>query len=146
MLLQRVVVCLYSVENVMSASHCQGFSRCWTPLTISSFTTETLPGLHILSFSATNFSLRGVVPQVRNAQHMGAAGVIVADNVCLCNDEACRSETKIPTSPICDRYGTYALSWFVCAVLVIFWHCVYVLLLVVPYMIFLICCSAYGIF
>ena len=27
--------------------------------------------------------------QVRNAQRSGAAGVIIADNTCLCNDDAC---------------------------------------------------------
>merc|ERR1740136_379518 len=29
------------------------------------------------------------VQKVRNAQHAGAAGVIIADNVCLCKDEEC---------------------------------------------------------
>jgi len=37
------------------------------------------------------------VKKVRNAQHMGAAGVLIADNVCLCSDEACLNQTSSPT-------------------------------------------------
>jgi len=33
------------------------------------------------------------VQKVRNAQHAGAAGVIIADNACLCSDEECLSVT-----------------------------------------------------
>jgi hypothetical protein len=29
------------------------------------------------------------VQKVRNAQHAGAAGVVIADNICLCSDAAC---------------------------------------------------------
>lgn len=29
------------------------------------------------------------VQKVRNAQHLGAAGVLIADNTCLCSDKAC---------------------------------------------------------
>jgi len=29
------------------------------------------------------------VQKVRNAQHVGAAGVIIADNICICSDEEC---------------------------------------------------------
>ena len=32
------------------------------------------------------------VQKVRNAQRSGAAGVVIADNVCLCNDAACMSD------------------------------------------------------
>jgi hypothetical protein len=34
------------------------------------------------------------VQKVRNAQHAGAAGVIIADNLCLCSDAACLSMTN----------------------------------------------------
>jgi len=33
------------------------------------------------------------VQKARNAQHAGAAGVIIADNLCLCNDSACLNMT-----------------------------------------------------
>lgn len=34
------------------------------------------------------------VQKARNAQHAGAAGVIIADNLCLCNDAACLNVTS----------------------------------------------------
>ena len=34
------------------------------------------------------------VQKARNAQHAGAAGVIIADNLCLCNDAACLNMTQ----------------------------------------------------
>jgi len=34
------------------------------------------------------------VQKVRNAQRSGAAGVVIADNTCLCNDSECVSENK----------------------------------------------------
>eukprot|EP00551_Chaetoceros_affinis_P002403 CAMPEP_0203641242 /NCGR_PEP_ID=MMETSP0088-20131115/6550_1 /ASSEMBLY_ACC=CAM_ASM_001087 /TAXON_ID=426623 /ORGANISM="Chaetoceros affinis, Strain CCMP159" /LENGTH=522 /DNA_ID=CAMNT_0050496631 /DNA_START=34 /DNA_END=1602 /DNA_ORIENTATION=- len=33
------------------------------------------------------------VQKARNAQHAGAAGLIIADNLCLCNDQKCLNET-----------------------------------------------------
>lgn len=38
-----------------------------------------------------------LVQKVRNAQHFGAAGVVVADNTCLCSDEDCISKTSTMT-------------------------------------------------
>jgi hypothetical protein len=35
--------------------------------------------------------------QVRNAQRSGAAGVVIADNVCLCSDDECMSDTGSST-------------------------------------------------
>lgn len=35
--------------------------------------------------------------QVRNAQRSGAAGVIIADNTCLCSDEGCLKTNSLPT-------------------------------------------------
>ena len=34
---------------------------------------------------------------MRNAQHIGASGVLIADNVCLCDDTVCLNRTKAPT-------------------------------------------------
>lgn len=36
------------------------------------------------------------VKKVRNAQRSGAAGVIIADNTCLCSDDECRKTSKLP--------------------------------------------------
>jgi PA domain len=43
-----------------------------------------------ICFSALTF-------QVRNAQRAGAAGVIIADNICLCSDVECIQKTKMAT-------------------------------------------------
>merc|ERR1712232_331061 len=37
------------------------------------------------------------VKKVRNAQRAGAAGVIIADNTCLCSDQECMSKAQVPT-------------------------------------------------
>lgn len=42
------------------------------------------------------------VRKVRNAQHLGAAGVIFADNQCICADQICVNETKEDGMP-CQR-------------------------------------------
>lgn len=44
------------------------------------------PAPFILMMDRGNCSF---VQKVRNAQHLGAAGVIIADNICLCNDMEC---------------------------------------------------------
>ena len=43
-----------------------------------------------------------VVLQVRRAQHLGAAGVIIADNTCLCSDVDSKICTKSPDTP-CEQ-------------------------------------------
>lgn len=43
-----------------------------------------------------------VVAQVRKAQHMGAIGVIIADNTCLCKDEASGVCSKSEDTP-CEQ-------------------------------------------
>eukprot|EP00555_Chaetoceros_dichaeta_P011914 CAMPEP_0198253642 /NCGR_PEP_ID=MMETSP1447-20131203/4037_1 /TAXON_ID=420782 /ORGANISM="Chaetoceros dichaeta, Strain CCMP1751" /LENGTH=524 /DNA_ID=CAMNT_0043939399 /DNA_START=87 /DNA_END=1661 /DNA_ORIENTATION=+ len=40
------------------------------------------------------------VQKVRNAQHVGAAGVIIADNICICTDEVCMAASL---DNICER-------------------------------------------
>ena len=35
------------------------------------------------------------VQKARNAQHAGAAGLIIADNLCLCSDQQCTNSTKV---------------------------------------------------
>ncbi|KAL7567362.1 hypothetical protein ACA910_010257 [Epithemia clementina (nom. ined.)] len=50
------------------------------------------------------------IQKVRNAQHMGAAGVLIADNLCVCDDQPCLQETHEmacqPREPILANDGS----------------------------------------
>jgi hypothetical protein len=52
------------------------------------------------------------VKKVRNAQRSGAAGVVIADNTCLCSDQDCMNESELPscetTEPIMADDGSGA--------------------------------------
>lgn len=49
------------------------------------------------------------LPQVRNAQRVGAAGVLIADNTCLCSDSNCVSDLECEaTEPIMADDGSGA--------------------------------------
>lgn len=62
----------------------------------------------------TKYSCSLIIVKVRNAQHLGASGVLIADNTCLCNDKACLAHQKEgdptcePTEPVMADDGSGA--------------------------------------